>query len=935
MLRSVFYDACMKSLAAVGMCLALALTLCAQPEGPAPILLTNVEQVVMLPSTALASNRYEAKVQGVVTYVSTASSRIYVQDGEKSLMATLNSVREFQMGQRVEVTGSVIGALPFPGITDGKATVLGEASLPDAPFFPAQQLAAGEQAFRHITTRGVVRDMNSSKNGLLLLLTHEGAAFELAVATPAPISREWLDAEIEVTGKSYPFFNSRGRPINFRFHTATTNFIRVLKPGSGKLFDRPLMTIAEAAKQPQEWQPRYRISGTVTLHKPGVLYLDDGTGVMLVLPMGLLPKPLNGETLTHDPQTILHPGEKVEVIGVRRNWHSLTPTMIFAEYRRVGEGPLPTPVPVKVSDLVAGRNAGRVVSIEGRILNQRAWNTSSGAHNQLVTLQAGEDVVEANWTSEIPAEWKMKPDTYVRVTGVHESEGGQVKSRPTFQILMRSPSDITPASAPAFWKQAKVWKPSLAAGVVGALAAGWILMLRRQVRRRTEQLQSTNSELQDEVNDRKRAELVQRAIYQISEAVRSEQDLKSFYARIHEVVRSLMPAANFFLLLYNEEMDRHEYVYHVDQVDPWPAPRKVTAGLVGYILRTGRALLVDRESMTNAQNDWHSVSGTPSAVWLGVPLKVHGEIVGVMAVQDYQNPKAYGDDEKKILIYMAEQTGLALERKHSDAALEESQARLRESLIDVARALDQERELSQLKSSFVTMVSHEFRTPLEVILSSSNILDRYLERLPAEKRKAQLRAIRKAVHRMNDLIEDVLLLGKLEGGRLTCQPTPIDLMAFCRRSIDEIESAAGREGTIRLAISDLNGEVSGDEGLLHHILANLLSNALKYSPGEQSVDLTVAKHGPDAEFVIRDRGCGIPIADRARLFTAFSRGSNVAQTRGTGLGLAIVKRCVDLHGGSIRCDSEEGKGTAFVVSLPLFDETRRFRRKPSTESLLS
>jgi signal transduction histidine kinase len=191
------------------------------------------------------------------------------------------------------------------------------------------------------------------------------------------------------------------------------------------------------------------------------------------------------------------------------------------------------------------------------------------------------------------------------------------------------------------------------------------------------------------------------------------------------------------------------------------------------------------------------------------------------------------------------------------------------------------------------------------------------------------------VHRMNDLIEDVLLLGKLEVGRLTCQPTPIDLTAFCRRSINEIESAAGREGTIRLAISDLNGEVSADEGLLHHILANLLSNALKYSPGEQSVDLTVAKHGPDAEFVIRDRGCGIPIADRARLFTAFSRGSNVAQTRGTGLGLAIVKRCVDLHGGSIRCDSEEGKGTAFIVTLPLFDETRRFRRKPSTESQLA
>ncbi|HXU76585.1 MAG TPA: ATP-binding protein [Methylomirabilota bacterium] len=242
-------------------------------------------------------------------------------------------------------------------------------------------------------------------------------------------------------------------------------------------------------------------------------------------------------------------------------------------------------------------------------------------------------------------------------------------------------------------------------------------------------------------------------------------------------------------------------------------------------------------------------------------------------------------------------------------------------------ALAAEKELNQLKSSFVSMVSHEFRTPLEVILSSSNILDRYLDRLAPEKRAAQLRAIRKSVRRMNDLIDDVLMLGKLDAGVLCCQPVPLDLAMFCRRAAREIESAVARDGAIQFTVDGINGEALADEGLLQHILTNILGNAVKYSPPDKAVEFTLRRCGPDAQFIIRDHGCGIPAADQARLFTAFYRGSNVAQTSGSGLGLVIVKRCVDLHGGAIQCQSEQGAGTTFTVTLPLFDGTRIFRRR--------
>ena len=242
-------------------------------------------------------------------------------------------------------------------------------------------------------------------------------------------------------------------------------------------------------------------------------------------------------------------------------------------------------------------------------------------------------------------------------------------------------------------------------------------------------------------------------------------------------------------------------------------------------------------------------------------------------------------------------------------------------------ALQAEKEINQLKGSFVSMVSHEFRTPLGIILSSSNILDRYLDRLPPDKRSAQLRAIRKAVYRMNDLIEDVLLLGKFEAGALCCNPAPLDLSAFCRQVVKETEAAVARENAIQFSTVGITGAATADEGLLHHILGNILGNAVKYSAPGQLVEFTLTRRGPDAEFVIRDHGCGIPPEDQARLFTAFYRGSNVGNTPGSGLGLVITKRCVDLQDGTLRCESRPDVGTTFTVTLPLFDSPRIFRRR--------
>jgi PAS domain S-box-containing protein len=237
---------------------------------------------------------------------------------------------------------------------------------------------------------------------------------------------------------------------------------------------------------------------------------------------------------------------------------------------------------------------------------------------------------------------------------------------------------------------------------------------------------------------------------------------------------------------------------------------------------------------------------------------------------------------------------------------------------ELQNALAKERELSQLKSDFVSLVSHEFRTPLEVIMSSVDNLDRYHDRLPVEKRSELLRTINKSVRRMAGMMEDVLLLGRFDSDGTEFKPAPLDLAAFCRRVRDEMDSATSRRCPIVLRFEGDFAGARGDEGVMRHILTNLLSNAVKYSPAGEAVDLSVSRDAAHGVIRITDRGCGIPEADQRRLFHAFHRGSNVRQIPGTGLGLLIVQRCVASHGGEITFESIEGQGTTFTVRLPLF-----------------
>lgn len=238
--------------------------------------------------------------------------------------------------------------------------------------------------------------------------------------------------------------------------------------------------------------------------------------------------------------------------------------------------------------------------------------------------------------------------------------------------------------------------------------------------------------------------------------------------------------------------------------------------------------------------------------------------------------------------------------------------------VEILKSLARERELSQLKSNFVSMVSHEFRTPLGIIQSSAELLREFYARMPELERQEQLESISRNTRRMADMMEGVLVLSRLDAGKLDFQPAPLDLAAFCRRVFDEVLSATNHRCAIELLLHSISGHALADERLLGHIFTNLLSNAVKYSEPGATVQFTMARAGRDAVCTVRDQGIGISEEDQQQLFRAFHRGSNVGTRPGTGLGLLLVKRCAELHGGQVRVSSCLGAGTTVLVRLPLF-----------------
>lgn len=247
--------------------------------------------------------------------------------------------------------------------------------------------------------------------------------------------------------------------------------------------------------------------------------------------------------------------------------------------------------------------------------------------------------------------------------------------------------------------------------------------------------------------------------------------------------------------------------------------------------------------------------------------------------------------------------------------LKEALQELEKSQQDLSEALNKEKELNEIKSRFVSTASHEFRTPLSTVLSSAALLSKYVKTEDQDKRERHVRRIKDSVKNLNDLLEDLLSLGKLEEGKVQAKPELIDIKEFLDEVAEEMKAIA-KPGQQILVELDGDTRFTTDKKLLKNILINLLSNAVKFSPEAGCINLKARNNDNQMVVAVKDQGIGISEEDQQHLFTSFFRGKNAINIQGTGLGLHIVKGYVDLLQGAIHLQSAIGEGTTITIELP-------------------
>ncbi len=252
--------------------------------------------------------------------------------------------------------------------------------------------------------------------------------------------------------------------------------------------------------------------------------------------------------------------------------------------------------------------------------------------------------------------------------------------------------------------------------------------------------------------------------------------------------------------------------------------------------------------------------------------------------------------------------------------LKEALQRLEQSQLELSEALDKERQLNEIKSRFVSMASHEFRTPLSTVLSSASLLAKYTKTEEQEKRNRHIDKIKGSVKHLNDLLEDFLSLGKLDEGKVGTSFNLLNLKEILQDIVEEMSGLARQNQHIDYEHSGVE-TMTSDKKMIRNIVINLVSNAIKFSNESGKIYVKSKIDDDFAEVSVTDEGIGISIEDQQHLFTSFFRGNNVINIQGTGLGLHIVKRYLDLLQGEVQLESAIGKGTKITFKIPVKPET--------------
>jgi len=361
---------------------------------------------------------------------------------------------------------------------------------------------------------------------------------------------------------------------------------------------------------------------------------------------------------------------------------------------------------------------------------------------------------------------------------------------------------------------------------------------------------------------------------------------------------------------------RGKHVEHRDRYLQFPAPRPMGQGLDLNGLRKDGTTFPIEISLNYLKHEAQTM-----VVAFITDITVRKENERVVEAQQKKLGEYADELEKKVKSRTSELEHMNMglqsqiqERKLAEKALKESLQDLKKAEKEILKSLDREKELGVLKSRFVSMASHEFRTPLTTILSSANLIGKYAESDQQISREKHVDRITKSVQNLTNILNDFLSLEKLESGALGISKNELDLKELLEEISDEMGGTFKEGQEIQLTCESII--LNSDEHILRNILFNLISNASKYSPVSARIEILAKQEKDHVCIKVKDVGMGIPKEEQKNLFERFFRAGNVTNIQGTGLGLNIVRKYVDLLGGKIEFESTEGVGSTFELKLP-------------------
>ncbi|MFZ6027365.1 MAG: sensor histidine kinase [Chloroflexota bacterium] len=425
----------------------------------------------------------------------------------------------------------------------------------------------------------------------------------------------------------------------------------------------------------------------------------------------------------------------------------------------------------------------------------------------------------------------------------------------------------------------------------------------QQEQRKQEALDQTNQKLQGEIVEHQRADLIEKAIYRISEAAHTSQNLTELYISIHKIIRELMHARNFYISLYDEAENLITTPYLADDYrKSWP-PYEPGRGLAAYVLRTGKPLLIAPSEFSELERSGHVEIILKRMIdWLGVPLKTSRGTIGVMVVQTYIEEERLSEADKDVLIFVSTQVANAIERKRTEVE--------RKALIAELEAKNAELE------RFTYTVSHDLKSPLITIRGFADFVQRDLQTDNIDRARQDVERIILSAVKMQKLLNDLLELSRI--GRLVNEPVKIPFGTIVSEALSLLAGPISAHGTQVKVIEEMP-TIQGDRARLVEVVQNLVENALKFMGEQSNPTIEIGFQESTVKgmpvFFVRDNGIGIEPQFHQKVFGLFEKLD--ARGEGTGIGLALVKRIIEVHGGTIWISSiGNGCGTTFYFTLP-------------------